>query len=360
MVEENGLWSEQRANAWWQEQRWFAGCNFTPSSAINQLEMWQAESFDPETIARELGFASELGLSIVRVYLHDLLWEADAEGFRERMDRFLAMASNVGIQTMFVLFDDVWCVDPKLGPQPAPYPGRHNSGWVQAPGLAALRAYESDSLLRERLERYTKGVLEAFADDPRVAVWDLYNEPGGFPSPRDQPVAEACLPLLADVFAWARAVDPSQPLTCGIWEVPNHPLPEAIAELQWVNSDVVSFHHYGSPSDLEAFCDRLRAKTSRPLICTEYLARPMESRFETHLPIFRERDIGAIHWGLVSGKTQTVYPWWSWFDEEPKPEPEIWFHDVLRADGTPFDSGEADFLKGFLGPAGARGHQEPE
>ena len=342
-------WSVERAQAWWDEQPWFAGCNFIASTAINQLEMWQADSFDPETLERELGFASELGFTVVRVYLHDLLWDDAAEGFCERVDAFLDMASRAGIQTMFVLFDDVWCVDSKRGPQPAPYPGRHNSGWVQAPGLAALRAYPNDTALQERLERYTKGVLGAFGRDSRVAVWDLYNEPGGFPSPLDEPVGDACLPLLADVFAWARDVDPLQPLTSGIWEVPHKPLPEAISQLQWAHSDIVSFHHYGPPEDLEAFCDRLRARSSRPLVCTEYMARPLQSRFETHLPIFRERGIGAIHWGLVSGKTQTVYPWWSWFDKEPQPEPEVWFHDVLRADGTPFDAAEADFLRSFLG-----------
>ena len=127
-------WTEERAQAWWDEQRWFAGCNFSPSTAINQLEMWQAETFDPETLERELGFASELGLSVVRVYLHDLLWDAGPEAFCERIDRFLHMASAVDIQTMFVLFDDVWCPDSKLGVQPEPYPGRHNSGWVQGPG----------------------------------------------------------------------------------------------------------------------------------------------------------------------------------------------------------------------------------
>ncbi len=344
----NRRWTEARAQAWWDEQRWFAGCNFTPSTAINQLEMWQAETFDPDTLERELGFASELGLSVVRVYLHDLLWDAGSEAFCERIDRFLQMASAVDIQTMFVLFDDVWCPDSSLGVQPEPFPGRHNSGWVQGPGLPALRAYENDAALRERLERYAKGVLAAFRDDSRVTVWDLYNEPGGFPSPRDEPVGDACLPLLADVFGWARDVDPSQPLTSGIWEVPNNPLPPAISEIQWEQSDIISFHHYGPQPDLESFCDRLRARSARPLVCTEYLARPMQSRFETHLPFFRERNIGAIHWGLVSGKTQTVYPWWSWFDEEPKPEPETWFHDVLRADGTPFDPAEAEFLREFL------------
>jgi hypothetical protein len=205
----------------------------------------------------------------------------------------------------------------------------------------SLRIEDSARLL----ERYVRGVVSRFARDPRVLVWDLYNEPGGFPSPRSEPVGAQCLPLLADVFGWARAALPSQPLTSGLWSNPLKPGPPEIRELQLAGSDVVSFHHYGRPDELEELCAQLRSETDRPLLCTEYLARSLGSRFETHLPIFRERGIGAISWGLVSGRTQTFYPWWSWFDEKPKPEPEVWFHDLLRADGTPFDEAEVSFLR---------------
>jgi len=341
-------WSIEQARAWWARQPWLVGCNFIPSTAINQLEMWQARSFDEDTIERELGWAAGLGLNLVRVYLHDLLWEQDAAGFLERIERFLTAAERNRIRTMFVLFDDVWCVEAHLGPQPEPHPGRHNSGWVQSPGLETLRAYGEDADTPARLERYVRGVVQAFARDERVLVWDLYNEPGGFPSPRDEPVGRLCLPLLRDVFDWARDEAPSQPLTSGVWSTPVKPPPEEIEALQLERSDLVSFHHYGPAEDLERECERLRAKTQRPLICTEYLARPLHSRFETHLPIFRERDVGAVHWGLVSGRTQTIHPWWSWFDAVPKPEPEVWFHDVLREDGTPFDPEEVAFLRRFL------------
>ena len=141
---------------------------------------------------------------------------------------------------------------------------------------------------------------------------------------------------------------PDQPLTSGLW-TPVKPIPEEIAAVQRARSDVISFHHYGPPDDLRALCETLRGESDRPLVCTEYLARQLQSRFETHLPLFRELGIGAIHWGLVSGRTQTIYPWWSWFQDEPQPEPDVWFHDVLRADGTPFDPTEVEFLRGFLG-----------
>ena len=346
-------WTVEQVTDWWDRQPWLVGCNFIPSTAINQLEMWQEATFDEVTIERELEWAAGLGLNVCRVYLHDLLYAQDAEGFLRRIERFLAAARRSGVGVMFVLFDDVWCVESKLGPQPEPHPGRHNSGWVQSPGLAALRAYREDPRIAARLERYVRSVVSAFARDERVLVWDLYNEPGGHPSPLAEPVGEACLPLLRDVFDWARDVAPSQPLTSGVWSNPIVPPPAAIEALQLERSDIVSFHHYGRAEDLERECARLRSLTDRPLLCTEYLARQLHSSFETHLPIFRERGIGAIHWGLVSGRTQTIYPWWSWLDETPKPEPEVWFHDVLRADGTPFDAQEVAFLRRFLGAPGA-------
>ena len=181
-----------------------------------------------------------------------------------------------------------------------------------------------------------------------MVVWDLYNEPGGFPSPLSDPVGERCLPLLRDTFSWARRVDPTQPLTSGLWSNPLKPLPRAISEVQLEGSDVVSFHHYGPLDDLTTSVEELRQRTRRPLLCTEYLARPLHSCFDSHLPFFKNERIGAINWGLVSGKTQTIWPWWSWLDEEPKPEPELWFHDILRPDGTPFDEEEAEFLREFL------------
>jgi hypothetical protein len=340
-------WSAERARAFWAEQPWPVGCNFLPSTASNQLEMWQAETFDRGTLERELGFAADLGLGVVRVYLHDLLWQQDREGLLARIDTLLGLGQRRGIRTLLVLFDDVWAPEPKLGPQPEPYPGRHNSTWVKSPGLPALHAYAKDGALRARLEAYVRGVVSAFGRDRRVLGWDVYNEPGGN-TPFGKPVGTLSLPLLRDVFAWARAAGPEQPLTSGLWWNALDPVDPAIHAAQLELSDVVSFHHYGGAEELRALVGGLAALTGRPLLCTEYLARPMGSRFESHLPIFRDHAVGAIHWGLVAGRSQTIYPWWSWLDETPKPEPEVWFHDVLRPDGAPFDAGEVAFLRRFL------------
>jgi hypothetical protein len=120
----------------------------------------------------------------------------------------------------------------------------------KARGLPALEAYAGDSALRGRLERYVRGLVSNYKDDPRILAWDVYNEPGGFPSPRSEPVGDACLPLLRDVFDWARDSAPDQPLTSGLWLNPVKPVSPAIRSLQQSLSDIVSFHHYGIAQEL--------------------------------------------------------------------------------------------------------------
>lgn len=320
-------WSADRAHAWYAKLPWLVGCNFTPSTAINQLEMWQADTFDPETIDRELGWAADIRMNTVRVYLHDLVWKEDAKGLKERIDQFLSIADSHGIRMMPVIFDAVWDPNPKSGKQREPKPGVHNSGWMQSPAADVLK----DPSQWDYLEAYVKDVISTFSNDPRVLIWDLYNEPG------NSGHGTVSLPLLEKVFSWAREVDPSQPLTAGIW---NYDLNE-LNEYQLAHSDVISFHNYLSPKSLEEEVGQLE-KHGRPLICTEYMARTRDSWFETSLLIFKEHNIGAYNWGLVMGKIQTHYPWKS---PEGASEPALWFHDIFRPDGTPFCQREVDFIR---------------
>jgi hypothetical protein len=319
-------WSAKNAEEWYRRQPWLVGCNFIPSTAINQLEMWQGATFDPGTIDRELGWAADIGMNAVRVYLHDLVWQADAEGLKRRIDRYLDLAARKGIRTLFVLFDDCWNSDPKLGKQPEPIPGVHNSGWMQSPGSKVV----IDPGGWARLESYVKDVLAAFAADERILMWDMYNEPG------NNGLGDRSLALLQAAFGWARAARPQQPLTAGVW-FDNQP----ITDFQVEASDVITFHNYNDASSLSEQIRRLKA-LGRPVICTEYMARTRGSRFATHLPIFKQERVGCFNWGLVSGKTQTIYPWGS---PPGGPEPELWFHDIFRKDGTPYDSAEVELIK---------------
>ncbi len=246
-------WTSERANAWYAEQPWLVGCNFLPSTAVNQLEMWQAETFDAETIERELGWAQSLGFNTVRVFLHDLLWDAEPRAFAGRIDAFLGIAARHGIRAMLVLFDDCWHDGAKLGPQPEPAQGRHNSRWLQSPGHSVI----ASRLAYPRLEAYVKGMVGAFGSDPRVLAWDLYNEvTNGFLPAQGLPEAERGaamveamkrraesmplhLELLDLAFQWARSAGPEQPLTAGLW-LSDREINARLADL----SDVVTFHCY--------------------------------------------------------------------------------------------------------------------
>lgn len=343
-------WTRQKAQNWYDSKPWLVGANFLPSTAINQLEMWQAETFDPETIDRELGWAEEIGMNTMRVYLHDLLWKQDPEGFLKRMEQFLKIADKHNIKPMFVFFDAVWDPQPKLGEQPDPQPHVHNSGWVQSPHIDILKDEEK----LDKLEPYVKGVLEHFKNDSRVLLWDLYNEPGnsgsayGHLEPENK--NELSMQLLKRVFRWARQVNPSQPLTAGVWTGEEWskdgdltPLNRYMLE----KSDIITFHTY---NDLNRSKERVESLKpwGRPLICTEYMARTADCTFAEHLPYFKKHRVGAINWGLVAGKSQTNYPWESW-DKNFTEEPDVWFHDIFRPNGVPFDPNETELIKSLTG-----------
>ena len=349
-------WSEQQARDWYAKQPWLLGSNYNPASAINQLEMWQADSFDPKRIDLELGWAEGLGMNTMRVFLHDLLWQQDAEGFKRRLDQFLTIAAKHKIRPMFVLFDSVWDPDAKLGKQRAPKPGVHNSGWMQSPNRTTLQ----DPAAYPHLEAYVKGVVGAFAKDQRVLAWDIWNEPdnenhGSYNQLEPKNKVELVLALLPQAFAWARAAGATQPLTSGIWKG-DWSTPEKMTpmdRLQIELSDVITFHNYDAPTELEKRINWLK-RYNRPLICTEYMARGNGSFFFGSLPVAKAHNVGMINWGFAEGKTQTHLPWDSWQRPYVGREPSVWFHEIFRNDGRPYMVEEVEFIRRMSGKTKAK------
>jgi hypothetical protein len=348
---EPAQWTAEKANAWYAGQPWLVGANFVPSDAINQLEMFQAATWNPALNDKELGLAEGIGMNTMRVFLQDQLWEQDPAGFKARLDAFLTIASRHGIRPIFVLFDSCWEPNPKLGPQHPPIPGVHNSGWVQSPGAKGL----TDPAYEPKLEAYVKGVVGAFADDKRVLAWDVWNEPdnGNGSSVRAGEVphkAEYVDRLLPKAFAWARSQHPNQPLTSGVWQGDwSHPEKESeTTKIQLAESDVISFHNYDWPEGFEARIKEL-LPLGRPVICTEYMARGAGSTFDNSLPIAKKYHVGAINWGLVAGKTQTYLPWDSWQKPYVESQPTVWFHEVFRQDDTPYRQHEVDLIRELTG-----------
>ncbi len=325
-------WTIEKANEWYAGHTWITGANFNPSTAINQLEMWQADTFDPETIDRELGYAEGIGFNTMRVYLHSLAYSADPTGFKDRVTAYLGIADSHGIKTIFVFFDDVWNKTPEIGKQPEPKPGTHNSGWVQDPGDPA----HTDESSFPVLERYVTDILQTFATDDRVLMWDLYNEPG------NSGKLTTSLPLLKNVFIWAREVNPSQPITAGLWAWDFHEL----NAFQAMNSDILTYHNYDDEKKHQHIINLLKTH-GRPMVCTEYMARTNNSRFSNILPILKKENIGAINWGLVAGKSNTKYAWNTPIADGS--EPVEWFHEVFMPDGTPYRRDEVELIKKLNG-----------
>ncbi len=344
-------WSTQRAQEWYRTQPWPVGSNYIPTNAINQLEMWQTSTFDPKEIDLELGWAESIGMNTMRVFLHDLLWQQDSADFTKRIDTFLAIAVRHHIRPIFVLFDSCWNPFPELGPQHPPIPGVHNSGWVQSPGENALR----DPAQETRLQQYVEGIVGAFAHDPRVLAWDLWNEPdnaneSSYGRVEFKEKSDRVAALLPKVFTWARSAHPDQPLTSGVWrgDWTSGDSLSRINRIQLEESDIITFHNYGWPEEFEHVIQTLLSY-HRPILCTEYMARGSGSTFDTILPIAKHYQVGAINWGFVQGKTQTNLPWDSWQRPYMMIEPTVWFHDVFYPDGKPYRLREVQIIRQLTG-----------
>lgn len=346
---EPGRWPAERANSWYQAQGWLVGANYITSNAVNQLEMFQPGTYDSRRIDGELAAARSLGFNTMRVFLHDQLWAQDRQGFQGRLAQFVAIAARHGIKPLFVLFDSCWDPFPRPGRQRPPRPGVHNSGWVQSPGAEHLGDRRYVSVLHD----YVTGVVGQFRSDDRVLGWDLWNEPDNPARVYRKVERSDKLALVADllpqVFRWARAVDPAQPLTSGVWQGSwaDSGQRSTISGIQLDNSDVITFHSYAAPADFEARIAEL-SPLGRPVVCTEYLARSRGSTVEGILPIAKRHNVGAFNWGLVAGKTQTYLPWDSWDHPYPAP-PKVWFSDLLRPDGRAYQDGELQTIRKLTG-----------
>lgn len=326
---QSNIWLPEQAWEWHSRQGGLRGYNYLPRTAVNSTEMWQADTWDAAAIDQELEWAANAGYNSARVFLQYLVWDADPEAMKQRLDEFLMMASRHGQRAMFVLFDD--CAfsgrEPYLGPQDAPVPGVHNSGWTPSPGRSRVTDAES----WPRLKEYVQDIVGSFGQDDRVIVWDLYNEPG------NTDMGERSMPLVQASFAWAREMKPQQPLTTGVWTDFDSSMSRRIFKL----CDIISFHCYLPPEGVTQTIHLCQAYR-RPMLCTEWLLRQGGNTFEATLPIFAGERIGWYHWGLVAGKTQTYMPWGS---KPGDPVPAVWQHDVFHPDGAPYRREEIELLR---------------
>lgn len=331
-VEANGRWTVERAQAWGKKQGWIVGCNYVPTYAVNQIEMWQKLTFDPQVIDSELGLVEQTGMNTVRVFVHDLLWRDQRDDFFGNVGKFFDLCEKHGLRVIFNFFTNGGAEGSVIGPQPAPKPFVHNSQWRQTPGKeAVINKPEKWSMM----EDYVMDTMTTFRSDERILFWDLFNEPANSGN------REMTLGFLKLLWSWARKIDTPFPMTSAIQSTRPAPIANFLIE----NSDVLSFHCYANLEGMKKDVERYQ-KYNRPLICKEWMARQRHSTVMDILPYLKEQNVGAINWGLIPGKLQTNYPW-GWGPE--KGEPDVWFHDLYREDHTPYDPKEIELFQKLTG-----------
>jgi len=327
-----GRWTAQAAWDWYNQTPWYCGFNYIPAYAINYTAMWDKTTFDPAAIDRELALAEKTGMNSLRAVLQYAVYEDDPEYFLKTLDQFMDICAKHHIQFMPALFDDCSfgiTPDPKVGKQPEPLAGWYAWAWSPSPGHSMVTNPET----YPKLEKYVKAVIGRFKNDPRIMLWDLYNEPtnGG--------LGNTTLPLLKQVIQWAREINPKQPLSIGIFD--GNP---KLNEIILANSDVITFHNYGDQQNLLNQINELK-QYKRPIINTEWMNRPAHSTIADNLAVFYQEHVGCMLWGLVNGKTQTDLPW----GHRPgDPAPKVWQHDLYKPDFTPYDQKEIDLLKNYM------------
>ena len=323
-------WSVEKAQAWGAANPWWCGVNYIPANAVNYTAMWDKTSFSPDVIRRELRLMTDMGMNSVRFVMQYKVYEDDPQYFLGVFEKFLSLCEEAGVKAMPIFFDD--CAfgvntDPVVGRQSEPLEGWYAWAWSPSPGHTMV----VDERAHPKLERYVKDIISRHRDDGRIILWDLYNEPtnGG--------LGHRSFPLLRKTFAWAREVDPSQPISSGMWNGD-----KALNEILLANSDIVTFHCYANANVTAAEIKRHKA-SGRPVICTEWMNRPVQSTVKECLGLFAEADAGCILWGLVNGKTQTHLRWGH--RPENLPYKGVWQHDLYHGDLTPYDPKEIDIIK---------------
>lgn len=353
---EGSRWTAKRANEWYATKPWPCGFNYMPSTAVNFAEMWHAETFDPRRIALEMSWAKAIGYNSARVNLQFVQWENDPDGLLARVDHFMDIAAAHAVSVVLCPFDDCGFsgIEPTADVQPDPIPGKHNSRALASPGRDALQNEERWGAYLE----FSTALLHRYCNDERILFWDLYNEPSNNSIFLTDTTEDRYSDVLWDksfrfvqqVFATAREMNPSQPMTSAAWMLDhaweNHEgigtaYKNEIDEFLLLASDIISFHAYCPLPWFKKIVSALR-KLGRPVMCTEWLARPVGSRMEQQLPLMHQHRIGAYQWGFVNGRSQTHMPWPNLKAklQDDGVKESRWFHDVLHTDGTPYDMEE--------------------
>lgn len=350
-------WSKERIWDWYNARPWFRGCNYMSADCANRVDQWQALGFEErfQTTEEELKLMQETGFNTVRLIPEYVVWKEEHDGFMERFDQYLSLCAKYGISCMIVLAND--CMPPKTERWKMPYVGEQTYDWGYHGGKKhsqhgahngpAPHFYLDEPESREDYYRFVRELVTTYKNDPRVCIWDVYNEPG---NSRREGIS---LPYLQELFGMIREIDPIQPLTAGVWRIPvdeSTPL-SPIEQFALDNSDIVSYHCYRDYNSHIRIIKRLK-KEGRPMMNTEWLGRCLQNDVFSLFPLFYLEKIGCYNWGFVAGKYQTYEPWEkTWQDYESGVNNNVdftkWFHDLYRPNHRPYDPKEIELIKQF-------------
>ena len=349
-------WSKEKAWKWYNSHTWIRGCNYMSADCVNRVDQWQALHFEErmKTTEEELRLMRELGFNSVRLILEYVVWEKEHDSFLTRFERYISLLDKYGISAMIVLAND--CMPPKtelwkmpdIGEQAYDvgyHGGRKHSQHGRHAGPAPHYYFDE----HESCEKYFEMVNEIvtlYKNDPRILMWDLFNEPGN--SQR----SGITLPILKRMVEVVRKINPSQPLTIGAWCCDKNyefSMPEDVFAIE--NSDIITYHNYSTYEEHVRVIKHLK-KFDRPLINTEWLARCTGNTVFENFPLFYLENIGCYNWGFVAGKYQTYEPYeahWQWYGEDKRAPIDFtkWFHDLYRPSLRPYDPRETELISKF-------------
>ena len=348
-------WTPEEAWQWWDARPWIMGINYVPSCTPG-LSIWQPDTREDalKVVRPELDLLQELGFNSVRMFIGMNWWVLDGDAHLDFLDEFLDELKKRGIGMMPVIGND--CVnfgrpkDPTIrrpvGPQK--FDLGYHSGHANSPFTGEKEevgwTYWDEEEYRGLCIGYLEAMFRRFGQDPRIDIWDIWNEPGN--SNRHG----LSIPYLKQSFEIARSYDPIAPLTAGCWRYPPNygiDMRQQLEEIERVAidlSDIVSFHQYSNFRDVQATVAMLE-REKRPMANTEWLHRIFDNFVQDNLPLYFEKKIASYHWGLVAGNSQHYLPW-----EDIRGRKELdytrWQHDIFRHDGkTPYDPEEIALFK---------------
>jgi len=256
------------------------GFNYQPSYAGSLQMAWT--HYDREVWEREVAWSERFGTNMLRVWLDWHAWIAIGDAMFNAVDSALDVLAANDIRMMPVLFN------------------RWND-WALPMGMVADRDLATGDLGFEKFTPYVDGLMERFADDDRIAIWDLCNEPQAPYHSAEQNFREAV--WLSRVADWVRRAS-EIPLTIGTSTGDRVRVYAPLA-------DVISFHPYtDKPGDMDASCEShkaIAAAYAKPLICTEACRGSFDdaergAQARDDVEALDRQGIGWLLWQLVEGR----------------------------------------------------------